>query len=65
MFFIDDDRQKKKIDFILTYTIADQERDKKHDDSDKRKKKREKFLANFKYYGLQYEIQYASVSDSR
>ena len=62
MFF--DDGQRK-IDFILTYTIADKERDEKHaDDRDKRKKKRETFLAKFKDYGLEYEIQDASVSDS-
>ena len=60
MFFEDGIR---KIDFILTYTIADKERDEKHaDDRDKRIKKRETFLGKFKEYGLEYEIQDCSVS---
>ena len=56
----------KKIDFILTYTLADKERDQKHaDDRDKRIKKRETFLGKFKEYGLEYEIQDCAVSMSK
>ena len=60
MFFEDGIR---KIDFILTYTVADKERDEKHaDDRDKRIKKRKTFLGKFKEYGLEYEIQDCAVS---
>lgn len=56
---------KRKIDFILTYTIADKKRDQKHaDDRDKRIKKRETFLSKFEEYGLEYEIQDCSVSQN-
>jgi len=53
----------RKIDYILTYTIADKERDEKHaDDRDKRESKRQTFLGKFKDYGLEYEVQDGSVS---
>lgn len=53
----------RKIDYILTFTIADKERDQKHaDDLEKRKRKRETFLAKFEEYGLEYEIQDCKVS---
>ena len=62
MFFADGIR---KIDFILTYTVADKERDQKHaDDRDKRIKKRETFLGKFEEYGLEYEIQDCAVRTS-
>ena len=60
MFFSDGIR---RIDYILTYTIADKERDQKHaDDLEKRKRKRETFLAKFEEYGLEHETQDCSVS---
>ena len=60
MFFEDGVR---KIDYVLTYTIADKERDEKHaDDRDKRKRKREAFFSKFKESGLEYETQDCSVS---
>jgi len=60
MFFKDG---KKRIDYILTYTLADKERDEKHaDDRDKRKRKRETFLGKFKEFGLEHETQDSSVS---
>ena len=53
----------RRIDFILTYTIADKGRDAKHaDDRDKRIKKRDTFFKSFDKYGLDYEIQDCSVS---
>jgi len=53
----------RKIDYILTYTIYDKERDEKHaDDREKRKRKREAFLAKFSEVGLEYETQHCSVS---
>lgn len=55
----------RRIDFILTYTLADKERDQKHaDDRDKREKKRKTFLDKFDEYDLDYEIQDSSVSSS-
>ena len=52
----------RRIDYILTYTIEDEERDKKHsDDLEKRKKKRQAFLDKFKDYGLEHEEQHCSV----
>ncbi|XP_065912183.1 anoctamin-7-like [Dysidea avara] len=57
---------KRRIDYILTYTIADKERDEKHaDDQDKRKRKRETFLGKFDAYGLEYETQDCSESPDR
>ena len=53
----------RKIDYILTYTIYDKERDEKHaDDREKRKRKREAFFAKFSEVGLEYETQDCSVS---
>ena len=53
----------RRIDFILTYTVADKGRDAKHaDDRDKRIKKRDTFLKSFDKHGLEYELQDCSVS---
>jgi len=55
----------RKIDYILTYTIDDKERDEKHaDDRDKRIRKREAFFSKFKENGLEYETQNCEVSFS-
>lgn len=53
----------RKIDYILTYTIADKEHDKSHDDNDcdNRTMRRNFFLDNFEEHGLEYEIQDCSV----
>jgi len=53
----------RKIDYILTFTIDDKERDEKHaDDREKRKRKREAFFSKFKENGLEYETQDCAVS---
>ena len=60
MFFEDG---KRRIDYILTYTLADKERDEKHaDDREKRIRKREAFFSKFKENGLEYETQNCEVS---